>query len=93
LSASACAAAIASSAAIAGSYGPKVAKTVLRLAFLLLLLGLVYGYRHLPEDARFQLEMTLTTSGLTRLAYQSSAVLAVVSIAVTGWWLGRLRAG
>jgi ABC-type sulfate transport system permease component len=36
--------------------------------------------------------MNLTTSGLTRLALQLSAVLAVVSASLTAWWMSRFRA-
>lgn len=91
LSGAACAAVIAFSGMLAVAYGPKAAKTVLRFAFLLLLLGTAFGYRYLSEDTRFQLELIMTTSGLTRLAFQSAAILAAISATVTAWWIARVR--
>jgi len=55
------------------------------------LLALVFGYPRLPEDAKFQLELNLTTSGLTRLALEFSALLALVSASLTAWWISRVR--
>jgi hypothetical protein len=64
---------------------------MIRIAFLLFLLALVFGYPRLSEDAKFQIELTLTTSGLTRLALESSAVFALLSAALTAWWISRFR--
>src|ERR1035438_3072042 len=71
LSVTACAAVVAVTTVIAAKYGPKAAKSMIRVAFLLFLLALVFGYPRLSEDFKFQLELTMTTSGLTRLALQS----------------------
>jgi hypothetical protein len=90
LSLTACAAVVAVTNIVASAYGPKAAKSMIRIAFLLFLLLLVFGYPRLSEDAKFQIELTLTTSGLTRLALESSAVLALVSASLTAWWISRV---
>jgi hypothetical protein len=91
LSVTACAAVVAVTTVVASSYGPKAAKSMIRIALLVFLLALVFGYPRLPEDAKFQLELNLTTSGLTRLALEFSALLALVSASLTAWWISRVR--
>jgi hypothetical protein len=91
LSFTACAAVVAVTTIVASAYGPKAAKGMIRIVFLLILLALVFGYPRLSEDAKFQLELTLTTSGLTRLAWQCSAVFALLSATLTAWWISRVR--
>jgi uncharacterized PurR-regulated membrane protein YhhQ (DUF165 family) len=91
LSLTACAAVVAVTTVVASLYGSKVSKSMIRIAFLLFLLALVFGYPRLSEDAKFQIELTLTTSGLTRLALESSAVFALLSAALTAWWISRFR--
>ena len=92
LSLTACAAVGAVTTVVASSYGPKAAKSMVRIALLVFLLAIVFGYPRLSGDFKFQIEMNLTTSGLTRLALQSSAILAVISASLTAWWMSRFRA-
>jgi hypothetical protein len=92
LSVTACAAVVAVTTVVASSYGPKAAKSMVRIALLVFLFTIVFGYPRLSGDFKFQIEMNLTTSGLTRLALQLSAVLAVVSASLTAWWMSRFRA-
>lgn len=91
LSITACAGVVAITAVIASSYGPKVSKSMIRIVLLVFLAALVFGYPRLSGDFKFQVEMNLTTSGLTRLAWESSAALALVSASLTVWWLARIR--
>jgi hypothetical protein len=90
LSVTACAAVVAVTTVIASTYGPKAAKSMVRIALLVFLFAIVFGYPRLSGDFKFQIEMNLTTSGLTRLALQLSAIFAVVSASLTAWWISRV---
>jgi hypothetical protein len=91
LSAAACAAVVAFCAIVAATYGAHAAKTILRLSLLVIVLSLAISYRYANEDLRLRLDLATTTSGLTRIALESAAALAILSVALIGWWLSRPR--
>jgi ABC-2 type transport system permease protein len=59
---------------------PRSAKSILRLAFLLILLSLAFGNRYLPIAWRSSIETQLTTEGITTLALRASMLLAIASV-------------
>jgi hypothetical protein len=83
LGATASLATIAGAALLAKRWNPKIAKTILRLGFLMLLLLLAVAFRFLPEQWRSTIEDNLTTAGLTSFAFRLGALLALGGAAMT----------
>lgn len=91
LSLAACLAMAALSAVLGATWGPKAAKTILRIGFLIVLAGLAFGYRELPEDWRFDVEMHLTTAGLIRLSLQLAGACALGGASLLLLWVARAK--
>ncbi len=87
LGGSACLAIIGVTGALGERYGPKVAKSIVRTAFLVLLLLTAGGYRYLPDAWRSMIDDGLTTAALTRFSLVMAAVLTVLGVSLTAWRL------
>ena len=68
-------------ALLAGRFSAAATKAMLRLFFLLVLIGLAFGSRILPESWQIVLSEHSTRRALTRLAWEGSAVCAIVAAA------------
>jgi hypothetical protein len=67
-------------AVLARRFSPAGVKNILRTAFLIILLGLVFGSRFLPESVTLSIfDRFSTRRALTHLAWESSAVSAFVA--------------
>ena len=80
LSLTASMAVIGACALLVRAFSPSAVKGFARLAFLVVLSLLAFGYRFLPPQARAILAEHTTTEGITHLAFISSAVLASMGI-------------
>ena len=80
LSLTASMAVIGACALLVRAFSPSAVKGFARLAFLVVLSLLAFGYRFLPPHARAILAEHTTTEGITHLAFISSAVLASMGI-------------
>jgi hypothetical protein len=68
-------------ATLARRFSAAQVKTILRVAFLVILLGLAFGSRFLPESVTLELLDRLgTRRALTHLAWQTSIVFGVVAV-------------
>jgi hypothetical protein len=65
-------------ALLARRFSAAIAKSTVRTLFLLILLGLVFGSRVLPESWQIQLADLTTRRALTSLAWRGSVVCAVL---------------
>jgi hypothetical protein len=66
-------------ALLARQFSAGMAKSTVRTLFLVILLGLVFGSRVLPESWQIELTDLTTRRALTTLAWRGSAVCAVLS--------------
>jgi hypothetical protein len=67
-------------AALARRFSAVAVKNILRTAFLVILLGLAFGWRVLPEDMTLAVFDRLSTRrALTHLAWESAAVSAAIA--------------
>ena len=68
-------------AVLARRFSAAVIKNILRTGFLVILLGLVFGTRVLPENVTLPVLLRLSTRrGLTRLAWEGSVALGVLAV-------------
>ena len=67
-------------ALLSGRFSAATTKAILRAFFLLLLIGLAFGSRVLPESWQILLTEHSTRRALTRLAWQGSMVCAIITV-------------
>jgi hypothetical protein len=63
----------------------KTIKGVFRLAFLVVLIGVGFGNRLLPDQARYRMGDILTTEGIQAFAFSSAVVLAIAAALMFLW--------
>jgi hypothetical protein len=68
-------------AALARRFSPAQVKSILRAAFLIILLALAFGSRVLPESVTLELfDRLATRRALTHLAWEGSAGFAAIAV-------------
>ena len=75
-------------AALGRRFSAPAVKNILRAAFLLILLGLAFGSRVLPEEISLAVSDRLSSRrALTHLAWESAAVAAVIAAVLLAFLL------
>jgi hypothetical protein len=78
---------IALSAVLARRMTAKSIKVVFRLAFLVILIGVGFGNRLLPDQTRYRIGDYMTTEGIQSFAFTSAAILAIAAALMCFWLL------
>lgn len=86
-----CFAIVASGVALGMVYGATSARNALRTVLLIVVLVLAFGTRFVSEDWHEAISRELTTSGLTRFAFRTSAAAIVLGSAATALAMARAR--
>lgn len=63
-------------------FSPTVARNTIRVIFLAILLGVMFGKSRLPADLQFAIDRRLTTPGLTSMALTGSAIALVLAAGI-----------